>query len=453
MSKELILKTLRHEETERVPWVPFSGIHSGKLKGYTAEEVLKDSNKLYESLIEVFHTYGPDGMPIMFDLQLEAEVLGCDLLWARDNPPSVSSHPYEGKNKGIPCSCKIPTKNDGRIPLMLDAMKKVKAEIGDEVALYGLVTGPLTLASHLRGSELFLDMIKDKEYVKELVEFCAQVAMAMVDYYLEAGMDIIAIVDPLVSQVAPKAFEKMLSESFTAVFDYIRSKGAYSFFFVCGNATPQIDVMCKTNPDGVAVDENVDLVKAKVITDKYNLVLSGNIPLTSVMLFGTPQDNMKFVVNEIDTVNAKKNFIVSPGCDMPYDVPVENTIACGNAVRTTDTIRPMIEGYEGSSLDDIVVELPDYEHLDKPLIECFTIDSEQCAACTYMVDAAKQAKARFGDKIHDIVEYKYTKRENVKRDQMMGIKNLPAMAINGVVKYVSIIPSSEELDKEIEKLL
>ena len=38
MGKELIFKTMRHEPTERVPWVPFSGIHSGKLKGYNAEE-------------------------------------------------------------------------------------------------------------------------------------------------------------------------------------------------------------------------------------------------------------------------------------------------------------------------------------------------------------------------------------------------------------------------------
>ena len=38
MGKELIFKTMRHEPTERIPWVPFSGIHSGKLKGYTAEE-------------------------------------------------------------------------------------------------------------------------------------------------------------------------------------------------------------------------------------------------------------------------------------------------------------------------------------------------------------------------------------------------------------------------------
>ncbi|MEG2651430.1 MAG: uroporphyrinogen decarboxylase family protein, partial [Eubacterium sp.] len=290
MSKELIFKTMRHEPTERVPWVPFSGIHSGKLGGYTAEEILKDGQKLYESLMEVAKVYGPDGMPIMFDLQLEAEILGCELLWARDNPPSVETHPYEGDKKGIPCRCKIPTRESGRIPVMLEAMTKLKASVGEDIALYGLICGPFTLASHLRGSEIFTDMLMDEDYVRELVGFCAEVAIKMSEMYIEAGMDIIAVVDPLVSQIAPESFDAMLAESFTAVFDYIRSRDRFSSFFVCGNATPQLDVMCKTNPDSIAVDENVDFKYGKSVSDKYNIAISGNIPLTVVMLHGEPND-------------------------------------------------------------------------------------------------------------------------------------------------------------------
>ena len=41
--KELLLKTMHHEEVERAPWVPFAGVHAGKLKGYTATEILTDA--------------------------------------------------------------------------------------------------------------------------------------------------------------------------------------------------------------------------------------------------------------------------------------------------------------------------------------------------------------------------------------------------------------------------
>ena len=48
MSKELIFKALRHEELTEYPWVPFAGVHAGKLKGYTAEEIshMKDDDIL-----------------------------------------------------------------------------------------------------------------------------------------------------------------------------------------------------------------------------------------------------------------------------------------------------------------------------------------------------------------------------------------------------------------------
>ena len=65
MSKELIFKTLRHERTDNIPWVPFAGVHAGKLKGYTAEQLLKDPDKLVESLLEVKKLYTPDGMPVL----------------------------------------------------------------------------------------------------------------------------------------------------------------------------------------------------------------------------------------------------------------------------------------------------------------------------------------------------------------------------------------------------
>ena len=128
MGKELILKTLRHEKTDEIPWVPFAGVHAGQLKGFTAEEMLTNADNIVESLKEVNKLYMPDGLPVLFDLQVEAEILGCDLLWAKDNPPSVKSHPLAAE-KTLPCSCKMPTPESGRMPMILDAMKRTKEAI------------------------------------------------------------------------------------------------------------------------------------------------------------------------------------------------------------------------------------------------------------------------------------------------------------------------------------
>lgn len=449
MSKELIFKTLKHEKTGEVPWVPFAGVHAGKLVGYTAEEVLRDEDKLVEAILAVNKFYTPDGLPVLFDLQVEAEILGCELLWAKNNPPSVKSHPLEGENKSIPCNCQIPTAESGRLPLILSAMRRIKAEIGEEAALYGLICGPFTLASHLRGSDIFMDMMNDPAYVKELVNFCSQVAIEMSNLYIEAGMDVIAVVDPLVSQVSPKHIEKMLTEGFKAVFDYIRDRGAYSCFFVCGNATKQIEVMCQMGPDGISIDENVNLANAKEVSDRYNITMGGNIPLTTTMLHGNQEDNMKGVIDLMDSVADHRNLIISPGCDMPYDTPIENTVACAEAVKHPENARRLIENYQ-TVVDDVDVEIPDYASLDKVLIELFLLDPEQCAACTYMLAAVEDAYDDLKE-FADYRVYKYFIKEDIARTRKMGIANLPTMCINGEQKYISIIPNKQELIAEVKR--
>lgn len=443
----VVIKTLKHQPHDRTPWVPFAGVHSGKLTGVDAQTILTNGDELFKALMEVNKLYKPDGQPVMFDLQIEAEILGCELAWTTDGPPSVKTHPL-AETMTVPCKCTLPSKEDGRIPLVLDVMGRMKKAVGDTTALYGLICGPFTLAGHLRGNDIFMDMYDDEDYVAQLMDYCTACANLMADYYIEAGMDVIAVVDPLVSQVSSDHFEQFLSPSFTAIFDHIRQKGAFSSFFVCGDATRNIEVMCQTKPDSISVDENVNIVAAKNICDGHNIVIGGNIPLTSVMLHGTQQDNMKYVVDMLDKIENHDNLIVAPGCDMPYAVPVENGIGVAQAVLNTEGVREILKNYVAVK-EDIHVDLPDYENLKKPLVEVFTLDSLTCAACTYMMGAANNAKEQYGDAI-DMVEYKFTLKENIARCVKMGVTNLPAIYINGKLKFSSIIPSKEELSAAID---
>lgn len=438
--KELVFSVLRHEEPASVPWVPFAGVHAGKLTGYTAREILTNKEKLMESLLAVNEVYAPDGQPVLFDLQIEAEILGCKLIWADFAPPSVASHPLEAK---LEVPTYLPEAADGRLPMVLDVMREFKAKVGDRTALYGLVTGPFTLASHLRGTDIFLDSMDNPEFLQELVAYCATVVNRMADLYVAAGMDVIAVVDPVVSQVSPRHFKRFLSESFTHIFDHIRTAGVFSSFFVCGDATKNIDVMCQTGPDSISVDENIDMETAKAITDKYDIVIGGNIPLTTRMLLGTQEDNIQYTLELLGRLN-HKNLIISPGCDMPYDTPIANTIAVMQAVREPESARAILANYQAKEVDTSSVVIPDYANLEKPLVEVFTLDSDTCAACTYMMGAAQRAVDDFAGKV-DIVEYKFTKPENVARCVKMGVQHLPSVYINGELKYSSLIPSNREL--------
>ncbi|MDH3346109.1 MAG: hypothetical protein OEL75_02890, partial [Kiritimatiellaceae bacterium] len=91
--KDLLMQALKGEETTRPAWVPFVGCHGGFLINKTATEYLQSAELLVEGLKKAKELYCPDGLPVMFDLQVEAEILGCRLHWADEVPPAVVSHP------------------------------------------------------------------------------------------------------------------------------------------------------------------------------------------------------------------------------------------------------------------------------------------------------------------------------------------------------------------------
>jgi uroporphyrinogen-III decarboxylase len=94
--KELVLAAIRGKETERVPWVPFVGCHAASLLGISARELLQSAERIVEGQVKAAELYLPDGLPVTFDLQIEAEVLGCKLQWADENPPAVVDHLSDG---------------------------------------------------------------------------------------------------------------------------------------------------------------------------------------------------------------------------------------------------------------------------------------------------------------------------------------------------------------------
>ncbi|NLN69856.1 MAG: uroporphyrinogen decarboxylase [Chloroflexi bacterium] len=328
--RHVLFGTLKGKPENRLPWVPLAGVHAGKLMGYSAREVLNDGDKLVRSLLAVYQQYSPDGMPVYFDIQVEAEILGCELVWTDDAPPSVVSHPL-AELKSIPE--KIPASEEGRLALILNVMHRIKQEIGNQVGLFGLVTGPLTLAYHLRGQQLFFDINDNPDFLQALLNYTVQVAQAITNYYVDAGMDTIGIIEPVASQISPETYAAFLLQKHTALFQHIRGMGVYSMLHICGNATKLIDLVCSSGTDIFSIDEHVDLRAIKPIMDRHNITLQGNLPTASLLLLGSPQENRDYVSNLLNSLPNHRNLILSPGCDLPYDTPIENINAVIEVVR------------------------------------------------------------------------------------------------------------------------
>ncbi len=443
--KERVLKAIHCKEVDRTPWVPFTGAHGGTLLDKTATEYLKSADLMVRGADEVVKRYKPDGIPVTFDLQIEAETFGCDLNWADDNPPAVVSHPL-GNGKKLQ-DFSVPGPEDGRIKTVLEATEKIREKHPD-IAVYGLITGPFTLALHLMGTDIFMKMFDSADEIHELLNFCKDVGNAMSKYYIDAGCDVIAVVDPMTSQIGPDQFNEFVSPYATEIFENIRKMDAAGSFFVCGHAQQNIPVMCDCKPDNISIDENIPLNYVREECVKRDISFGGNLQLTSVLLLGKPVDAQKNAIACLET-GGEKGFILAPGCDLPYATPPENLEAIFEIVDDPyqrDVVKAMkVE-------DDIEdrLDMSEYGNADKVIVDIITLDSEACAPCQYMVDAVKKITPEF-EGIVEWHEHKIKYKESLQLMSSLMVRNVPTICIDGQITFVSQIPPKNELIAAIQK--
>lgn len=443
--KSLVRAAFLGEKTERAPWIPFVGCHAATLLGATADEYLKSADLICQGVQRAIERYQPDGIPVAFDLQIEAEALGCDLNWAKDTPPVVTRHPLA--NGATLDDLTVPGPDVARIPVVLEAARRLRAA-HPELALYGLITGPFTLALHLLGTDIFMRMFDDPPYVGKLLEFARDVATAMAAYYLNAGCDVIAVVDPMTSQIGPDQFLEFVTPYVKPIFEAIYDRRGLSSFFVCGHAQQNVEVMCKSGPQNICVDENIPLDFVRDVCCEQGVSFGGNLQLTTVLLLGTPTDAEKNAA-ECLAIGENTGFTLAPGCDIPFDTPPENLEAVGRLVRDPyrqETVRAM--AHDGQIND--VLDMSQYGRMDKIIVDIITLDSEACAPCQYMVEAVKKIAPEF-DGIVEWREHKIKHRESIVFMTSLLVKNVPTICIDGRITFVSRIPPKEELVAAIQK--
>lgn len=448
--RDVLLRAVRNELTPRPAWVPFTGVHAGALIGAKAPEYLRSSQLIVEGLLKARELYRPDGLPIVFDLQIEAEVLGCRLSWSDEYPPSVVSHPLE---EGASLS-DLPEfdPSSGRFRVALEALETLKREIGGEVALYGLVCGPFTLALHLLGTNLFLQVFDKPGYVSAAVAYAANVTRKAAQAYIAAGADVVAVVDPMASQISPEHFEEFLAPSLHQIFAAIREAGRASSLFVCGDASRNLGAMVKTPCDNVSIDENIPLERVRDLTRTTGKSFGGNLRLTTVLLLGDEDDARLDAIRCID-VGGSCGFILAPGCDLPYRTPPENLRACADMVHDAYQREVAKRTIIAKTAATAEPDLPrDYRAEPLVRVDVVTLDSSSCAPCQYMVDAVHRAAKGLS---HPVVvkEHRISTREGIAAMARLGVKKIPTICVDGEIAFPSIIPDQKTLAARLEEAI
>jgi hypothetical protein len=317
-----------------------------------------------------------------------------------------------------------------------------------DLALYGLITGPFTLALHLLGTDIFLKLFEAPGEIARIMEFCTKVGIRMSEYLMDAGCDVVAVVDPMTSQIDPDTFQQFVTPYAARIFNFIREKNKLSSFFVCGHAQQNIEVMCGCRPDNISIDENIPLEYVKEIALGKGISFGGNMRLTVVLLMGSEDDSRQEALTCLDH-GGSKGFILSPGCDLPMDTPPANIRAVGELV-LDPYLQQVVRALETSESRVEILNMNDYGQSDKVIVDIITLDSESCAPCQYMVEAVKRVTPHF-EGVVEWREHAIKKMEAVTFMSSLMVKNIPTICIDGKIAFVSKIPPQNLLIQAIQQ--
>jgi MtaA/CmuA family methyltransferase len=311
MAKQLLIDAIHGKRTPKAPWVPYAGVHAAFLINEPADKFLQDPQLLAKGVVEAARVYKADGIPLAFDLSIESASIGLEIKWWPDNVPSVQSHPLADKSVAE-AGLKVPGPTEGRWPVLIEAAKIAKPQLDAmDCALMGLACGPLTLASHLAGVRIFTDVYKNKAKAHDILAFCADVVEKSCEIYADMGCDIIAIVDPVASQIKNETFLEFVTPYCQKAIKVIHDRGLTSTFFICGDATKVMESVCKIGTHGFAIDEQLNMNFVRDLAIKHGVGFGGNLKLTLALSLGILSPREDAIVSL--AAGGTQGYVFAPG--------------------------------------------------------------------------------------------------------------------------------------------
>jgi len=325
-----IMTAIELKEPDYVPVVPQMTYTTAQITGITFEDAMHSAEKMADALVAGYRAIGYDGVYVGWEssFNLVAEAMGCTLWVPPEGIPTVSQRVVNEPSDLGKIRVADP-ESDGRLPVHLRAIELVRKEVGGDTPLFRYVPGPFTLASLLRGQEKFLlDLFRNPDLVRSILKPATESSKRFAVASVERGANVVVLADPLASTsvISPKIFDEFAFPYAKEVVTAISDAGGVPSLHICGMTSPILRRMAATGARIVELDYLVDLQTAKEEIGR-SVCIEGNVKPTRTLSSGRPQDVEMEARECIRKAAPGGGFILSSGCELPLNTPLENVRA------------------------------------------------------------------------------------------------------------------------------
>jgi uroporphyrinogen decarboxylase len=350
MIRRSSLAWILHEQ-ERTPVVPLMGFPGMQINHTSLKQNVFNWGVQFWTVFELARRFQPDGIFTFMDLSVEASALGLPVVFPLHESPSVE-FPLVKCEEDLQGFYHLDVLRDGRVQVFIETMRLMSQYLS--ILRGGYVIGPFTLTGLMLGAtQAAIATIENPELLERTLSFCTHVVTRYASALTAAGADIIAILEPTAVMLSPRQFWQFSGQYVKQIIERVE---AMPVLHICGNTTHLLEKMAETGAQGLSLDSVVDF-PAAAHRLPADVVLIGNVSPTATMVYKRPAEVYADTRALIDAMAPYRNFVLSTGCDLPPETPLENLQAFMEAGRGVPLGASPVE--TGGNVSAIVKEAPE----------------------------------------------------------------------------------------------
>ena len=305
--------------------VPLMGFPGLNLTGCTVKLAQQNYGQHYRVIRLLTETFCPDMVFPLMDLSVEANALGRYTVFPKEESATVLKDSFSADDLAA-CS-QINISFDARLLGYVETVKLMSIGLPPSVLRGAYVTGPYSLAALMMGADeaAMATMLRPEE-LAQICQFTAEKIQEYALLLIAAGAQVICILEPSAVMLGPAQFEQFSASYVRHINNTCKSAGVATVYHTCGNTMHLVELMAAAGVDAVSLDSPEAGVDLPAVARRLpvNVMVMGNISPTGAILRERPADVENEVSALLRSMEPFPNFILSTGCDLPQETPLEN---------------------------------------------------------------------------------------------------------------------------------
>lgn len=338
-SRQRVLAALRREPVDRTPVVNPTSVATVELMDLV-DAYFPHANRDPEKMARLAATghteLGFDSVMPVFSIIQESSALNCKMQWEqKDNWPTVRmSEPIFSGPSDIVIPKDFLAHPD--VTCVTEAIRILRRELGDEVAIIGKTMGPWSLAYHVLGVETFLLMSLDDEgKTREVLDKLKEVTVAFGVAQMEAGADALTLPDHATGDlVSGEYYKRYLKDLHIEMVERIPIP---LILHICGRTVDRMGYIAETGMAAFHYDSKNGPEESMEAVDG-GIALVGNINNPSTIFSKGPEEVEAEVIRNLEAGVQ----MIGPECAVPLQAPIENLTAIPRTVKKWHAARAAV---------------------------------------------------------------------------------------------------------------